>query len=309
MVVFHYTFTKNQLEILREIFLRRSSVSEIVGSSGKSSKTVYRNTRTLLDRRIITASEGRGAYFTASSALHVSALKRFLLSKERPIDALVGSKLLVLLSIAYVRKSVDRIAKETGLKRDTVRVLAWQLKNHGIVVQENALIGLSASDIFMKDFLQDFSRGVNLDIMSEISKTGVLVWSGGLEFIFSSSVPVKNSKVKKTGTSAMADYGVQFISEKNYYHYSDWEQVLRPEDIAIHNLLTDRFNPRVISYSMLLLKKTGFDVDYMLEESRYAQVDGLVNDIIGLIAGNEVTNQFLPDPEDFEDLMAQYGVK
>jgi hypothetical protein len=308
MINSHYTLTRNQLEVFREICLGKETVSEILRSSSQSSKTVYRITEALLEFGIITRSEGRGARFSPSDGIHSAALKRYLLSKEHPIDAIVGSKLLLLLSISQMPKSMERIAKETGLMRDTVRVLAWSLRNLGIVAQEGSKIAISETDLFMKQFLQDFSKGVNLSIMQGRTKVGILIWSGGLEFIFSTPSLDNSTRIRMTGISAMAMYGIQFISETNYYYYSNWNADLKPEDIAIHNLLTDRFNSRVIGYSILLIKKTGFDADYLLEESRYAGIDRLVKDIMNFVNGRPVKNRYMPSIADMEDLMVQYGV-
>jgi hypothetical protein len=308
MIISHYTLTRNQLEVFREICLGKETVSEIVGSSSRSSKTVYRITKALSEFGVIDGSEGRGTRFSPSSGIHSAALKRYLLSKERSVDAIVGSKLLLLLSISQMPKSIERIAKETGLKRDTVRVLAWSLKNFGIVAQEGSKIAISETDLFMKQFLQDFSKGVNLSIMQGRTKVGILIWSGGLEFIFSTASLDNSTRVKKTGISAMARFGIQFISETIYYYYSNWNADLKPEDIAIHNLLTDRFNSRVVSYSILLIKKTGFDADYLLEGSRYAGIDRLVRDIINFVNGRPINNRYMPSIADMEDLMVQYGV-
>lgn len=306
MISSHYTLTRNQLEVFREICLGKETVGEIAGSSSQSSKTVYRITEALSEFGIIARSEGRGARFSPSAGIHSAALKRYLLSKERPVDAIVGSKLLLLLSISQMPKSMERIAKETGLKRDTVRVLTWSLRNFGIVAQQGSKIAISETDLFMKQFLQDFSKGVNLSIMQGRTKVGILIWSGGLEFIFSTPSLDNSTRIRKTGISAMAKYGIQLISETNYYYYSNWNIDLRPEDIAIHNLLTDRFNSRIISYSILLIKKTGFDSAYLLEESRYAGVDGLVRDIINLVNGRPVNNRYMPSIADMKDLMVQY---
>jgi hypothetical protein len=64
----------------------------------------------------------------------------------------------------------------------------------------------------------------------------------------------------------------------------------------------------VISYSMLFLKRTGFDSDYLLEVSRDAGIEELVKDMTRAMGGEVVKNKFLPTPEDTRDLSAQYGV-
>jgi hypothetical protein len=213
-----------------------------------------------------------------------------------------------MLSISHVSKSMERIAMETRLKRDTVRVLAWSLKNYGIINQEGSNIRISPTDFFMTQFLQDFSKGVNLNIMEDKTPVGIMLWSGGLECVFSTPSLEDSSGIRKTGISAMANYGIRFVSETEYYHYSNWNSELKPEDIVIHNLLSNPFSSRVVSYSILLLKKTGFDKAYLLEESRYAGIGHPVREMIAIMSGKATKNRFMPSMADLEDLCSQYGV-
>jgi hypothetical protein len=160
----------------------------------------------------------------------------------------------------------------------------------------------------LTQFLQDFSKGVNLRIVEQSTRVGIITWSGGLECIYWTRVLDDSSNVKRTGISAMGSYGQRFITENDYYYYSNWNSDLRPDDIAIHNILTNPFSSRVISYPMLFLKRTGFDSNYLLEVSRDAGIEELVNDMTRAMAGDVVKNKFIPTPEDMSDLSAQCGM-
>jgi hypothetical protein len=285
------------------------SVPDIVSYTEYSNKTVYRITETLNENGFSRSHSGRGVRFVPSTDLHAAALKKYVLSNEHPLDAITGSKLLVLLSITYVPKSIDRIAKETKLKEDTVRVIVWGLRNYGIVTKIGSKIMISPTDVFMSQFLQDYSKGMNLKTMDDKTKSGIMLWNGGLEFIFSASSLDDPAGINRTGISAMAEYGLQFVSETNYYHYSYWHPEMKAEDVAIHNMLINQYNSRGSGYSILLLKKNGFDPRYLLEGARYVGIDRIVKEIIGIISGKDATNPFLPNRDDMEGLYQQYGVK
>lgn len=303
-----FTFTKNELEIFRAVCLENKSVSDIVESTAPSSKTVYRLVETIEKDGLVRKQGERGARFAPSTDLHAVALKKYVLSDGRPLDAIVGSRLLVLLSISNFPKGIKRIAKETKLKQETVRVLIWSLRTYGIVMQEGSKIKISPTDTFMIQFLQDFSRGANLKIMEEKTKVGAMLWSDGLEFIFSAPSLSDPVGVKKTGITAMAEYGLDFISETNYYYYAYWHPDLKVEDVAIHNLLIGPNSVRNISYSILLLKKTGYDRRYLTKEARCVGINKLVREVLDIAEGKEVANPFLPSKMDMESLYAQYGV-
>lgn len=257
---------------------------------------------------LVIRTGGRGARYAPSTDLDAAALKRYALSEAHPMDAIIGSRLLVLLSISTFPKSIDRIAKETKLKRSTVRVLVWNLKSYGVIVQEGSRIGVSPTAAFMAQFLQDYSKGSGMRSMERKTKFGIMLWSGGLEFIFSSPPLEDLDGVRRTGVSAMADHGLDLITDVNYYHCAYWQPELKVEDIALHNLLISPHSARGIGYSILLLRKAGFNKQYLSQEARCLGIAKLVRQVLELLNGREVDDPLLPSRSDLDDLYAQYGV-
>ena len=257
---------------------------------------------------MLKAREEWGAHFSPSSNLHAVVLKKYVLSDKHPIDAIVGSRLLVLLSILNVPKGINQIAKETRLKQETVRVLLWSLRNYGIVLQQGSKVRISPTDTFMIEFLRDFSKGVNIKKMEDMAKSGAMLWSDGLDFIFSAQALTNPNRVSRTGITAMTDYGLDFTSDTNYYYFAYWGPDLQAEDIAIHNVLINPNSPRSISYSILLLKKMGYSSRYLYKEAKNAGIQKLMREITEILAGKDVADPLLPSKQDMESLYAQYGV-
>ncbi len=303
-----FTLTKNEIMLFTALCQESRPISELAISASLSLRTAYRLSGTLERYGLVHRRGERGARLEPGTTLQAVALKRFVLSEERPVEAIVGSKLLVLLSISSVPKTIAQVSRETNLKLETVRVLAWGLKGLGIVQQERNTLRISPTDTIMTQFLQDYSRGVNLTVMEEKTKVGVMLWSKGLEFIFKAPSLEDPEEVRRTGTKAMSEYGLDFISETNCYHFTYWHPCLRVEDIALHNLLIGPQDVRGISYSIMLLRKAGFDRQYLKEEARRVGMVKLVNEVVDTAEGKEVDRPFLPRREDMESLYVQYGV-
>lgn len=136
-----------------------------------------------------------------------------------------------------------------------------------------------------------------------------MLWSGGLESIFSAPSLNDTSGVQATGVSAMGRYGVDLITRTNYYYCAYWEPELKVEDIALHTLLVDAHDVRGIIYSILVLKKAGFDRERFMGEARRVGIEELAKEVVSFIVGKEVTYTFLPSRSDMEEYYAQYEVQ
>ena len=305
-----YKFTANELKVFKSVCLGNESIGDINKSANVSINTIYRSLESLRKKKTISNDYRRERSISISSHSHATALKDYIMLSEFPLDAFVGSKFLILLSISSFPKDIRRISKETRLKGESVRTLVWRLKRYGMIDQKGkSMISVSPSNVHLMRFLQDFSKGSCNAILEERAKSGIMLWNEGLQFIFSAKTLNNRVDVRRTGITAMSDYGLQFISDTDYYHYAYWHPFLRSEDVAIHNLLTNPTSVRTVSYSLLLLRKTGFDPSYFVREAKYVGISKLARGIRNYLIHKEVHLGSLPDERDLEALFSQYGVK
>jgi predicted transcriptional regulator len=304
-----YTVNRNELRIFRAICNGAKSTADLANALGISTLSVYRAAQKLSSSKIIDVTRtGKRLLLSPSPYSHSAALATYLRASERPIEPLIGSRLLVLLSVSSNPKSLKRVAKEVKLTSESVRKIVSMLKNFGAIFQEKRMISIPRSDIALVRFLQDYSRGACAAKLESFATSGTILWSEGIEFIFSSRTPVRTSDASETGITAMSKRGLQFISDSRYYHYAYWRPRLKREDIALHQILTDPNNTRSISYSLLFLMKEDYNPSYLAELGDSTGAGVLSRQVIEYLRGSPVENPHFPSRSDMARLRAQYGV-
>lgn len=304
-----YALNRNELRTFKAICDGTRSTADLAKALKVSPISVYRAIQSLSSEKLIeTRRTGRTLLLLPSPHGHSKALAAYLEGSGRPIEPLIGSRLLVLLSVSSVQKSLDRVAEEVMLTRESVRRIVWALKGFGAVRQDRRMISIPQQDIALVRFLQDFSKGASVAWLESITPAGTVLWNEGLEFLFTSRAPVSSRGVRETGITAMSERGLQFISDTRYYHCAYWRPKLRKEDIAMHQILIDPNSTRNTSYGLLFLMKEGCNPSYlaMLGDAIGASV--LARQIAEYLRSEVVENPHFPSRAEMEELRVQYGV-
>jgi hypothetical protein len=305
-----YTFNKNELRTFREICLGSSTVEEVVRSTHLPQPTVYRILASLERKRVVRPR--KGGYrepVLMSHYAHSEALRDYLLTACHPLESIADSKLLVLLSISSTPKTLKRISTETRLTVGTTEKYVRALDSVGMTYRKDLGVSMSPSDARTIAFLERFSRGADDSVISDLTDRGVILWNEGLQFIFSTPEGRTIQGAIPTAITAMARFGLDFMPTQSYYHYAYWRPSLRVEDIALHNILVDPFSTRNTSYSLLLLRKTGFAATYLLEEGRNLGMETKASDIARYLRGKGVQDKFFPTRAELNELCRQYHVE
>jgi hypothetical protein len=195
------------------------------------------------------------------------------------------------------------------LKSESVRRIVWALKGFGAILQDKSTISIPQHDTTLVRFLQDFSKGASMAMLESIAPAGTILWSEGLEFIFTSRAPMSTRGVSETGITAMSKRGLQFISDTRYYYCAYWGPRLRKEDIAMHQILIDPNSTRNISYGLLFLMKGGYNPAYLAKAGNAMGAGVLARQVAVYLRGEGVESPNFPNESDMEQLRAQYGVK
>ena len=304
-----YELTKSELVVFRSVCDGLGSMADLRAASGLSALSVYRTAQSLSSKKLVTVQrEGRRLVLSAGPHGHSKALASYLEGGRRPIEPLIGSRLLVLLSISSNPKDLGRVAKETKLAAETVRRLAWALKGFGAVSQERRTISIPRSDVVLARFLRDFSKGACAAVLEDKAATGTVLWSEGLEFVFTARRLDDAAGVQETGITAMSRRGLQFISDAKYYHFGYWRARLRPEDIALHNLLVNPNSTRSIAYSLLFLTKERYNPKYLLQQGESVGAGEIAGQVVRYLNGEAVDSTHFPGRDELKEMGSQYGV-
>jgi predicted transcriptional regulator len=305
-----YTFRKNELRVFKTICHGARSTDEVKRSTGISAISVYRAVQSLTSKKLIGAERtGKRLRLSRTPHGHSKALAAYLEGKKRPVEPLIGSRFLVLLSVSSNRKDLDRIAKETWLTSESVRRVVWELKGLGVVTQKGRSVSIPPSDTALVHFLKDFSKGACETVLESVAATGTVLWSEGLQFVFSARRFEDTKGVNETGMTAMSKRGIPAISDMRHYHYAYWRPRLRAEDIALHNVLIDPRNSRGVSHSLLFLIKEGYDYRYLTEQGEAVGAGALSERIVRYLGGEAVDDARFPSRSGMTRLCAQYGVR
>jgi len=305
-----YVFRKNELRVFKAICHGAKSTADVEKSTGMSTISVYRTVQSLSSKKLIEAGRtGKRLRLSRSPHGHSKALAAYLEGKGRPIEPLIGSRLLVLLSVSGNRKDLDRIAQETWLTSESARRVVWELKGLGMVTQEGRSVSIPRSDTALVHFLRDFSKGACEAVLESVAASGTVLWSEGLQFVFSARRFDDTKGVNETGMTAMSKHGIPAISDTRHYHYAYWRPRLRTEDIALHNILIDPRNSRGVSHSLLFLIKQGHDPVYLMEQGEAVGAGALSERIARYLGGETVDDARFPSRSGMTRLCAQYGIR
>lgn len=304
-----YVFNRNELRAFESIRNGVTTAPDLAKALGLSTISIYRAVGSLSSSKMIeTRRIGKRLQLSLSPHGHSKALAAYLGKGGRPIDPFIGSRLLILISVSRSPKSLDRVAEEVGLRKGSVRRIEWALKDYGVINQDKGTASIPQSDTILLRFLHDFSVGASTAMLESIAPTGTLLWSEGLEFIFSTRTPAKFRGVSETGITAMSRRGLRFMSDTRYYHYAHVRKRLKKEDIALHQILIDPRNTRNISYGLLFLMKEGYSPTYLANQGDALGVRLLTDQIVGYLRSEEVDNPHFPTRSDMAELRAEYGV-
>ncbi len=305
-----YSLRKGELTAFKAVCHGAKSPAEVARASGQSAISTYRAVQSLSSKKLIEARKnGKRLELRRTSHLHSRALAAYLEGKGRPIAPLIGSRLLVLLSVSNRPKTLDRIAKETWLGRESVRRAVWELKGFGAVVYEDGYAFIPQTDTALVRFLGDFSKGACEAVLESLSSTGTVLWSEGLQFVFSARKFEDTKGVSETGMTAMAKRGLLATSDKKHYHYAYWRPRLRTEDIALHNVFIDPCSTKGVSHSLLFLAKEGYNPEYLTEQGAAMGAGELADKIVTYLGGEPVNDARFPSRSGMTRLFSQYGVR
>ncbi len=300
-----FEFSMTELRMFKSVCKGSSTARSVADSTGISLPTAYRTATRLQAKGLIAPLRTTGKLMV-SALPHAASLKNFLLAADRPLESIVGPRLRLLLSISRCGKDAPRICLETGINPSSLRVYVWQLCSLGVVTVEKGRIRVSPTDHLMSSFLADYSKGVCQRILEEKARRGVMLWNGGLEFLFSATQLEDDEGVNPTGVTAMARLGLRFMSSTDFYHWSFWRAEPTVEQIALHTCLAEPGSPRDVAYSALLLHKAGYDRRSLRREASFLCVPGLARRLDGLLKGREYPNELMPSQRDLKELFLMY---
>jgi predicted transcriptional regulator len=204
--------------------------------------------------------KGKNACIRHSDSLHAQSLEDILKEFPRlPLSKLLTPSSLHVLSILKSPRRVTEISEITGLDRSTVSEAISRLAKSGIVIKEKSGFLLSSRHTLFANFVNNyFQYKANMNLRT-IAQNGVMIWHRGPEFMFKAEKLNNNlesyleNKIHPTSISIFPKYGLDVITDMNYYFFS--KRTLREEEFFIHTILIDPQSPIYNSYALALASR------------------------------------------------------
>jgi len=305
-----YEISKSEMLILRAVIQGHDTISKIQNASSLSIPRTSELTSELTEKGfLVKKREGMQKKIFFSENKHCALLSQLLTSELNAENIIRNSKINILFSITHAPKDPVRIAAETKLSADTVRKYLGELKKFGILQSKNnKQAQMSPSATMLLSFLQEYAGYINRKTLPSVTSKGTMLWEQGREIIFKTPVKEKVKNAVPTAVTALSAHGIDIISGFSYYYYAPWAKTLRNEDIAVHTILLDKNSIRYLSYALLLLKKTGYEKEYLLAKGKEYKIGNIIKDMINYLNRKKTKKPF-PSQKEFKTLCRQYGVE
>lgn len=304
---------KQELKVLEELaFGEYRNISELAEALGRSPGRVSKVLRSLGEKGFVEKrKKGVSREVHLSGYKHAVSFKR--MASQHPhmkFDELLhGSALEMLLPLTYGKFKAREIAGLAGVSGVTVKRRLKELKEKGVVVREEGLYSIGPFYPWLADFIQEFQSSINWNLARSFSKTAVVLWERGKEFLMKAEEEKEVENFFPTCYEKMSGFGVNLVlTGSRYYFYSPRRERLRPEDVALHTLYLEK-TPRNILYVLLLLAKNPPEWGYMEREARKFGLEWLVKDISRYLeTEGKHRPGYFPGWGEFKEKAGEYGI-
>lgn len=315
-----YTFSKQEIKILKQIASENHALSQIREKLSIKPNLLSHYLKSLQEKHIIKIQQGssfeRSLAHSRKSIVfqdtkHSLILKE-LLTKYSHIkweNVLSGLGIDVLFQILTGSNSIRESMSPATFWRYSRDFMAL-----GIVVDTGENLQISDRFSLLKNFLDEYQTFMIKAIVSSVSGNAIMLWQKDLECLVRvpKTAQVTQRGFSKTATSRLPDFGIQLMSDFDIYVYSKRKAAIRLEDIILHTLLIERGNVRYVTYGLLLLKKElkQIDIDYLLKKAMWYDLSLQINAMLEFLRTIGARSGLgLPTWNEFMVKMREYEVE
>ena len=306
-----YTFSKTELQILRELAKRSQSLPEIRKSLSLKPALLSFNVKKLQKKGLIpTTNRGNRKYACFGETKHSELLRDLLIGDDHMDweNILTGKTIDILFESLSAKE-----ANLSGFSNSTLWRYLKELRARGIIAETQKRYQITPRFQALTEFLKEYQRYFANKTSKTLSENAVILWQEDMEFLVRAPKAAKppSEDFHKTATSIFAQHDLPLFSEFDIYFYSTKKKTIKLEDAILHTLLVEQGNVRYATYALLLLKKNQKEIDktYLLKE---AKSFGLKQQVVGLLEFLEThrqpEGQSLPTWNEFVAKASDYAV-
>ena len=316
----NYTFSKQEIEILKQIANGNNALTQIREKLSMTPSLLSHYLKKLEGKYLIkTQHESSFDRSISSSRKSIvfqntkhSLILKELLTRYSHIkweSVLRGSGIDVLFQI---------LNDSTNIKENISAVTFWRYSRNfmalGIIVDTYEKLQINERFSLLKDFLIEYQKFIINSITSSITDKVTMLWQKDFECLIRvpKTTQVTEKGFTKTATSRFQDFGIQLTSDFDVYFYSKRRTAIILEDVILHTLLIEKRNVRYVTYSLLLLKKEQKRVnkEYLLTEATWYDLNLEVTAMLEFLRtrGTRTGTEF-PTWNEFANKLKEYQME
>lgn len=303
-----YMLTKPEITTFKELTKQQLSVSEIADALGKSNSLASIIVKSLKEKGLIETQQKGGAKKLVSIADTNHAQYLADLIKNEPYvpweDVLSYSN----------SKVLSNYLLSTSLGKDVSETTKWRaLRNlaaHGMLASPKQ----AASNARLRLFIEALADYAGRKLASETLPRGaVIFWRKGASYLFKVKAQVKTGPhFHRTALTVFPRYGIQFVTDEEYYVYDSSGRIPTVEDYIVHTILIDPSSATYIGYAALLLLKKlkSLDTEVLRKKAEYYGTATIIGGMLHYVNERGVGSESpFPKWEDFIQLAGLYDIK
>lgn len=252
-----FTFTRPEISAFRELSKRRISVSELATSLNRSTASASHIIKSLQNKGLVQIQKtGMRKEVSIAQNNHAQLLSDLI--KNEP-----GVPWEVILSYSAMNMLLDRFERLnlTDVSKSTKWRAMRNLAMHGMLSDPSQVASNERVKRFLDSYTDFVSRAFALQILPS---NAAIVWSSGFRYLFRVG---KGRELKgdfiKTAVSALPSYGIQLVTNDEYYFYAQGVHKLSLDDVVIHTFRIDPTSQAYATYALLAIfkniKKVNFE--------------------------------------------------
>jgi len=301
-----FALTKSEISALRHLSERALTISELAATLGKSTSLASHITRSLQGKGFV-QTQKKGTSTLASIAQNNHAQALIDLIKNEP--GVPWEKVLTYSAMNLLFERFEHL-DFNGLSRSTRWRATRNLAAHGMLSDSSRFASSGRLAHFLDAYGDYVTRAFALEVLPS---DAAIIWSRGYRFLFRVGRARKlPSRFLKTAVSALPSYGVQLVSEEEYYFYAKGIDSLSLEDVIIHTLLVDPTSQTFATYAIIAILKNSHKVDFesLMQKAREYGIESYVGSIKRYIDSKGGDRSWpLPPWEELKEQALDYGVE
>lgn len=300
--------TKPEITTFKELTKQQLSISEIANALDKSNSLASIIVKSLKEKGFVETQQ-KGSAKKLVSIAHTNHAQYLadLIENEPYVpweDMLSYSNTKILLN--YI--------SGTSLGKNSSETTKWRalrnLSAHGMLAKPEQ----AALNTRLKLFIEAFADYSSRKLASETLPQGaVIIWRRGGRYLFKIKSPARLGHVfHKTALTMFPHYGIQFVTDEEYYFYDSNGESLTIEDYILQTILVDPSSETYIRYALLLLfkKMQGINMSVFRKKAEDYGLESVVDGISHYVVdkGKDSSAPF-PKWEELVQLANLYDIK